>query len=72
VGLDNPNAPTRADCTEPGCPKKLVIPDNHSRRDTERDLNDNGWSWEAEYETVHAYCPEHSTEPVRKNRGSKR
>jgi hypothetical protein len=72
VGLGNPNAPTQADCDEPGCNKKLTIPPGQSRRQAERELVDKGWYWEAEYEAVHAFCPDHSTEPVRKARGSKR
>jgi hypothetical protein len=72
MGLDNPHTPTRADCNEPTCPKRLTIPPGHTRRQAERELVGNGWTWEVEYDTVHAYCPDHSTEPARKTRGSRR
>jgi hypothetical protein len=72
VGIDNPNAPTRATCGEPTCNRQRAFPPGLTRRQAENDLAANGWWWEADHETVHAFCPDHSTEPVRKARGSKR
>jgi hypothetical protein len=72
MGLDNPNAPVQTTCDEPGCNRRHTNPPGQSRRTVEQLLTAAEWTWEAEYDQVHAYCPDHSTEPVRKARGSKR
>lgn len=72
MAIDNSHAPVRASCSEDGCPRQRPFPPGLTRRQAERDLVAAGWHWEAEYETVHAWCPDHSTEPVRRLRGSRR
>lgn len=67
MAIDNPHAPNMARCDEPGCNRTRPIVAN-ARRDGERELAADGWYWEVDYGTVRTWCPEHSSQTVRRPR----